>query len=275
MTQELIRHQTENTYHSEFHSYICNPSENITPHFHKNFELVVVQKGSCRIFVAGEEYELKEGQAAFILPFQIHGMSVDGAIVRSTTIREGLILTLARAIAGNAPETPVFTPSPATYTYFCSQLHALFGENSGMQQRINPPSKRIKVKGILYAIESEFLEQATLYKIKDSENITMVVLRYIEENFKNDISLRDIAANTGYNYQYLSRVFNYRIGINFKKLLNLYRMQHACYAIQDTNLPMTLIATDSGFQSIRSFNKVCVERFGCSPKELRKRGRKI
>jgi len=276
MKYSLIHHQTENTNLSEFHSYICNSQKNEAPHFHKNFEIMVVMEGSCKIYIADREYVLNKGQAAFIMPFQIHNFTItEGALIRCTTLCEALILTLSRALDGTLPETPVFTPTGATYDYFCGQIHALFGENSGMLKRITPPSRRIKVKGVLYSIESEFLEQVKLHKIKDTENLTMTVLRYIADNFRNDISLHDIAANTGYNYQYLSRTFNSMLGINFKKLLNQYRMEYAYYAIQDTDLPITVIALDSGFQSIRSFNRVCLEIFGCSPRELRKAERNI
>ncbi len=276
MKPTLVHHQTENTYISEFHSYICYSRKNSAPHFHKNFEVIVILKGSCRISVAGQEYELNEGQAAFILPFQIHSFQIiDGALVRSTTIHESLILTLARALDGSIPETPVFTPTQPTYNYFCGQIDTLFREDSGMLKRITPPAKRIKVKGILYSIESEFLEQVNLHRMKDTENITMTVLRYITDNFKNNISLHDIAQSTGYNYQYLSRTFNSMMGINFKKLLNQYRMEYAYYALQDTDQPITVIALESGFQSIRSFNKVCIDTFGCSPRELRKIERNI
>lgn len=276
MNRTLIHHQTENTYMSEFHSYICTPHDNESLHFHKNFETIIVLSGKCYVSVAGIDYELKAGQAALIIPFQVHRFQIsDGAHVRCTNFKESLILTLSRPMEGKIPESPIFTPSLPTYDYFCGQLTSLFGDDSGMQKRINPPAKRMKVKGILYSIESEFLEQVTLHKIKDMENITMTVLRYVADNFKNDISLHDIAQNTGYNYQYLSRTFNCMLGINFKKLLNQYRMEHAYYALQDTDLPVTVIAFDSGFQSIRSFNRVCFETFGCSPKELRKRERRI
>lgn len=276
MHKTVIHHQTENTSYTEFHSYICTSDNNEAPHFHKNFEIITVLKGSCYLTVSDREYHLKEGDAAFILSFLIHSFRIeDGASVRSTTLSEALILTLSLALEGHIPETPVFVPSKPTYDYFCGQLQALFGENSGMQKRITPPAKRLKVKGLLYSIEGDFIEQVTLQKINDTENVTMTVLRYVADNFKNNISLHDIAQNTGYNYQYLSRTFNGMLGINFKKLLNQYRMEHAYYALQDTNHSITEIAFNSGFQSIRSFNRVCFEIFGCSPKELRKRERRI
>ena len=276
MNQSLVRHQTNNTYTSEFHSYICDSEERVEPHFHKNFEIIVCTKGVCRLNVSEREYILTEGQAAFIMPFQIHSFQTEkSASVRCTTLRKALILTLAEVLNGSIPDTPVFTPSPETFNYFCEQAFLLFGNNSGMMDRISPPFKRLKTKGILYSIESEFLEQATFRKTVETEAIVTKVLEYISENFKNNISLHQISESTGYNYQYLSRTFNYTMGTKFKKLLNQYRLEYALYIVHDTNRPITEIAFESGFQSVRSLNRVCYETFGCSPTELRKRDKRL
>jgi AraC-like DNA-binding protein len=154
-------------------------------------------------------------------------------------------------------------------------MDRLFGRDSGLIKRINPPAKRIQVKGTLYILEGEFLEQTTLVSTKGEETITMTVVRYVAEHFKQNIALSDVAKATGYNYQYLSRTFNQILGINFKSLLNQYRMEYAFAELQDTDLPISEIAYDSGFQSLRAFNHVCKEIFGRSPKELRKENRRL
>ena len=84
------------------------------------------------------------------------------------------------------------------------------------------------------------------------------------------ISLKTIARDRGYNYQYLSRTFNKIVGINFKRLVNQYRMEYAFAKLQDTNLPLSQIAFESGFQSIRSFDHVCRSVYNKSPMELRR-----
>ena len=150
MTQSIVRHQTKNTYNSEFHSHICENGERMESHFHKNFEIIVCLKNSCQLTVAENKYVLREGQAAFIMPFQIHSFSTEnGAAVRCTTLRKALILTLAEVLDGSIPNTPVFNPSKETFDYFSNQSPLLFGKNSGMLERISPPFKRLKTKGIL------------------------------------------------------------------------------------------------------------------------------
>ena len=276
MKNSLAHHFLEHTYVYEFHTHICDTCTKSTPNFHKNLELIVALKGKCSIAISDKTYDISEGEAALIMPYEVHSFKVaDGGYVSCTTFNESLVNTLYKTIKEHRPESPIFTPSRSTYSYFAEQMYELFGKNSGEQKLITPPSKRLKVKGLLYSLESEFLEQVPLVTANDYETITTTVLKYISENFKENISLKDIAANIGYNYQYISRTFNGMMGMNFKKLLNMYRMEHAFYMLRNTDIPITEIAYESGFQSVRSFYRVCFETYGFSPVELRNRERRV
>lgn len=276
MNNNIVYHLTEHSNLLEFHKHIRTESSHPLPSMHKNLELSVALKGGCTIIVMGKSYRIEEGQAAFIFPYQPHYFIVDkGGAVQNITFHAGLTITLYKAITSHRPTTPIFSPSKSTLDYFCSQLATLFVENEVMLKHITPPSKRLKVKGLLYIMESEFISQVPLTEAKEYETIITTILNFVSEHYREDISLHDIATNTGYNYQYLSRTLNSTLDINFKQLLNMYRIEDAYRALQNTDASITEISFASGFQSIRSFNRVCIETFGCSPKELRERERGI
>ena len=267
-----LYHQIENTTYSEFSTRVCgadNPECELF-HFHKNFELLIVMQGTCACTVGGEEYAISEGDCILVCPFQIHSFRPGAdSFVRRVTFHEHLILTLAQNLDERRPQNPVFRPAPMLTEFFLRQMDRFFGEDSGSFTRIAPHHTRMQVKGCLYTLGGEFLGQVNLMPRKSADAVTMAVVQFISENYRKDISLRDAARETGYNYQYLSRTFNRIIGINFKKMLNQYRLEHAHALLQDTKLPIGDIAFESGFQSIRSFDQICLEHFGKSPKELR------
>lgn len=276
MKHSVAHHLAEHTYLYEFQTSVCDSTARSTPNFHKNLELIVALEGECNLHIHDRSYRICKGQAALIMPYHIHSFDVaPGGSVICTNFGEVLAPTLYKVINKNRPVTPVFTPTAETYGYFCGQMLSLFGRGYAPTQMITPLPKRIKVKGLLYSIESEFLEQVPLKAVNDFETITEAVLKYISENFKENITLKDIATNTGYNYQYLSRSFNDMLCSNFKTLLNHYRIEHAYALLYGTDNPITDIALDSGFQSLRSFYRVCTKVFGCSPKELRERARSV
>ena len=53
-------------------------------------------------------------------------------------------------------------------------------------------------------------------------------------------------------------------------MLNQYRTSYALELLRDSDLSLTEIAFESGFQSIRSFDHVFRQSLGRSPKDFRK-----
>ncbi len=267
-----LYHQTENTFHSEFSTRLYAGAQDFEHlHFHKNFEIIVVMEGNCLCTVGGSQYTVTAGEAIFICPFQIHGFTLaKGSLARRITFHEHLILTLSQSLDGMRPRIPVFSLSPLLKDFCLRKIDLFFGTDSGPCGRISPKEIRMQVKGCLYLLGGEFVEKAELFETPSSDTVTMAVAEYISDNFKSDITLHDVAKEKGYNYQYLSRVFNRVMGMNFKRMLNLYRLEYAYALLQDTDRSISDICFESGFQSIRSFNQVCKEIYKKTPKELKK-----
>ncbi len=268
-----LYHQIENTNDSELSTYIYdyNAWDFNSPHFHKNIEILVVVTGVCHCVVGEQEYTLREGDAVYVMPFQVHSLYVEeGASVRCVTFSDLLVLTLSKEMEGKKAQTALFRPAPETRGFFLDQMLLLFGHRFGQKRQVEP-LKRMKLKGLLYMMGSEFLEQVEFVPAGGSDAIAMDIVQYLSEQYKNDISLHDIAEAKGYNYQYLSRVFNKMFGVNFKKMLNQYRMAHAFALLVDSNQSVAEIAFESGFGSIRSFDHVCREIYGKTPSQLRQK----
>ena len=277
MGGEIIKqsfyHQVENTLLSEFSTYIYNGNswDFNSHHFHINFELLLVINGVCHYTVGDDTYDLQIGDAIFVLPFQVHHFELEeGTTVRCLTFSEALIKTLAKQFEKKKLNCPVFRPSDATAQYFLSGIQDLFGNCSDQNIQV-PNAKRMRLKGLLYGMGGELIEQIQPVDIGSADMVVMAVVDYITDNFKSNISLRDVADAKGYNYQYLSRIFNHTFGINFKTMLNLYRTNHALGLLRDSHLSITEIAFESGFQSVRSLDNAFRDRFGKSPKEFRKK----
>lgn len=268
-----LYHQSENTFRAEISTriYGANESEVGGLHFHKNFELLAVIKGECVCAVGGTKYCAKEGEAIFICPFQIHGFTLgEGSRVRRITFHEHLILTLSQTLDGMRPASPIFRLDSSIGELLLTKMNEFFGDGGVICGRITPQDVRMQVKGMLYLIGGDLVKKVELVQTPTADTVVIAVAQYISENFKEDITLCDVAKEKGYNYQYLSRIFNRVMGMNFKKMLNLYRLEHAYALLQDTDSSISEICFESGFQSIRSFNQVCREIYGKSPKELKR-----
>ena len=101
------------------------------------------------------------------------------------------------------------------------------------------------------------------------DNIVYQVVCYIAENFKNSISLSEMAKELGVSKYVLSRVFSKVFYRNFNQYLNEIRLDYACALLTYTNETITDVAMNAGFESQRTFNRVFREQFKKTPRDYR------
>lgn len=109
-------------------------------------------------------------------------------------------------------------------------------------------------------------------KKSESNRIINQMIEFISQNYKENISLRDVASHFGYEYHYISRYLSKSVRTNFRVLLNQYRLEHAKTMLLNSSVngdgvSITKIALDSGFQSIRTFNRAFMNYTGTEPRK--------
>ena len=102
----------------------------------------------------------------------------------------------------------------------------------------------------------------------DSEVIT-AVMTYINNHYREELSLEDVAQFAGFSRYYFSRSFKRQTGYSFKDYLCQKRLQVAMDLLIRTNRSMRDVAIDSGFGSVATFNRVFREKKGCTPTQYR------
>ena len=102
----------------------------------------------------------------------------------------------------------------------------------------------------------------------DSEVINASMV-YINNHYREDLSLDDVAEFAGFSRYYFSRSFKKQTGYSFKDYLCNKRLQVAMDLLIRTRRPMREVALDSGFGSVATFNRVFRENKGCTPTQYR------
>lgn len=85
------------------------------------------------------------------------------------------------------------------------------------------------------------------------------------------LKLSDVARLVGTNRTYLSRFFNQENGYTFYDYVNQLRVKHAAHLLENSNLPISQVADQSGFNSLSTFRRVFNGNYQCSPQEYRSR----
>lgn len=95
------------------------------------------------------------------------------------------------------------------------------------------------------------------------------VLQYIKDNYREKISVEDIAAQVQLSSSHLFAVFKKQMGVSPISFLNSYRMSIAAKQLQATANPINQISAEVGIEDSIYFNKIFKKHYQMSPTEYR------
>lgn len=128
---------------------------------------------------------------------------------------------------------------------------------------------------ILYKLSldtnSRILCTSTFVNQDDSSESRRIqkVLSYLNNNYKNEIRLLDVANHVNMSEVSFSRFMKKRTGKNYIEYLNDLRMGIASRYLVDTNKTIAEISYECGFNNLSNFNRIFKKRKGYTPKEFR------
>uniref|UniRef100_UPI0032169E88 AraC family transcriptional regulator n=1 Tax=uncultured Draconibacterium sp. TaxID=1573823 RepID=UPI0032169E88 len=129
----------------------------------------------------------------------------------------------------------------------------------------------IHILGILAESDNyRLLSSGTVnsYKHEKNEQFKTICL-YIGNNFHQTIKLEDIAAIHNMTTSTFSRLIKRETGKSFIEYLNDFRISHTARQLVETNLSITEIAFNSGFNNLANFNRIFRKIKGCTPTEYK------
>ncbi len=103
-----------------------------------------------------------------------------------------------------------------------------------------------------------------------ANNLTARVKRYVEENLDRPVNVNDVAAALFMNPDYISRQFKNETGIPLKEYIVRQKMESARALLQNTGLPIGVVAAKMGYDNFSYFSQVYRKVMGVSPTEERR-----
>lgn len=97
------------------------------------------------------------------------------------------------------------------------------------------------------------------------------VFEYVKENYKEEISLLEIAKIANLTPTSFCRMFKLKTKKSFVEYLNEIRVSNACKFLIETDLGISEIAYECGYKTASNFNKLFKKLTGTTPKEYRKK----
>lgn len=234
---------------------------NFPEHIHKYIEILYVISGRQRINIRGTDYNITEGNGILVFPDTVHSYpgNEDKADV--------LILICDPKIFGSLfPDLKKLKPhSPMIYD---SQISP---ELKFALNAISPDSsKEIKFSWacviLSYIMNIIRFDSATDAPVDD---IAYKIVKYIEENFTDNITRDTLSEHFNVSKCYISKIFTEKFNINLRNYLGLIRAEYAASLIRTSNETFTTVSRLAGFESIRTFNRIFKAVYGMTPNEYK------
>jgi len=104
---------------------------------------------------------------------------------------------------------------------------------------------------------------------ENHEDYTARAVKYINQNYQKDITLKSVADSLFISESYLSRLFKANAGQTFVDYLTYYRIKMACRLLKDPDVKIQEIANIIGYKDQRYFSVIFKKLVGLTPKEFR------
>ena len=243
--------------------------------WHADFELLVVVRGSVELCVSGQRHILEEDDLALINPNEGHATlglgqgNIAMVLHIEPTFFKGYydeIIRLNLVSCARTRRDPRF----AVIRRCLAQMMVLGARSD--------PASRLRYDALFYRLVSAVVptdavldRQPAAYRIdRRGKDAVGRLVSYIEDNYRERITLAGLAQRTGYNASYISQLFKGKLGINFSEYLLRVRLAAATAALSASDARVSDIAAMHGFADLKSFNAAFRKTFGKTPAEYRR-----
>ncbi|WP_099470032.1 AraC family transcriptional regulator [Konateibacter massiliensis] len=257
-------------------------AEHLMPnsHFHSTYEAYYLLSGERTFFIKDRTLLLKAGDFLLVHPNVLHKTANT-----NQPEHEKIILNFKEAFLPSLHESffetlrPEFSKEYLVIHFsmqhrlrFEDYLLQIVKEAQGLREGYDIVIQSLLAQLLVFASRHmELNNMEALEYINPMHERVSEIVRYINANYKKDLSLSLVADHFFVSPYYLSRTFKEVTGFSFVQYINSVRVKEAIKLLENTSLKVYTIAERVGFGSITHFGRIFREITGHSPLYYRKR----
>jgi AraC-like DNA-binding protein/mannose-6-phosphate isomerase-like protein (cupin superfamily) len=256
------------------------PSFDVNWHFHSEYQLFTVLKGRGTRFIGDHMQTFKEGDMVLTGPNLPHLWRNDNEYLDSKNGLEthGIVIYFPDQFLKNSVFEVEEFEEIAQVLQKSERGIVITGRTNNqislmMQELLYLKGTQsiIKLLQILNqmidSIDCQPITQVGYINLnKESETDRMgEVYEFVMKNFKEKITLEQVAEIANLSVSAFSRYFKTRVNKSFSEFLIEIRISHACKLLHDEDLNISEISFECGFFTISHFNKQFKEKTGKTP----------
>ncbi len=244
----LYEKHSDNSGHIYFMRSEAVDGAKVILHVHNAIELKFIVEGSYFIDVGGEKHVCGSGDIVFVGSRRPHAYRSLGKSVNYVLVVGQEYLNAV------CPKGKVFSLLMAGGKNF-GHLKSLLDETFPLWSRMDAYAR----KGFVFRLLGTLLQYYPLADdIKDKkENTVAAILEYIDEHYRENLTLETLSKKFGYTKNYFSNIFNKYIGMGIRECVNRCRINKALELIRESEGKISLwgIAEKCGYESLNTFNR--------------------
>ena len=247
----------------------------VPSHWHNSIEIIFVLQGKLEVHVNQTKYQLGEGDILLINRCHVHEViGLDMNMIATFLIPAAFL----KEKLANANEIGFDCYSGAVGKerrqgleriryYLADMVKLKYKNDEGYELDLH--IRMLEVFSILmkqFRLDSP--EGAMNEKYMDR---MLRIITYIDEHYKEPVTLQTIAAREYLSVPYLSKFFGENIGMNFQSYLTSIRLKHTVEELlHNGETSIADIALQHGFPNAKSFYAAFKSRYSMTPNEYRK-----
>lgn len=222
------------------------------PHFHDFCEIEYVIDGSGSYVIDDKTYTIKKGALFFSTPLNFHYVHDSSFQLYNVMFSSSVI------------DNEILSKIIPVNTFFIDENNEKF---------LTDLFEELLLSGAVKY--SSILLNAILYKLSTLSNVNSHFSQinnaviYLFNNFRNNVTLSEVAEHTGYSVNYFSYLFKKEMGLSFKNFIDDLRFEYARKLLTHTDYSVCEVCKLSGFDDYANFVRRFKKRFNVTATQLK------
>ena len=268
-----------------YNTYLCSiplDFELVPPHWHDEMEIIYIKKGRGIINVDFKEYHVSALTLVFILPGQLHSIEQyeDETMEYENIIFDYSMLLSKKKDSVYEDFLKPLTHGKITVPTVFSQVYPYFTDLVSPIDacdeicKTKPQGYQLFIKSMLFQfffiLDNRCRNLTTPKNNRKAIDKMKIILKYVENNYANKITISEIADVIGFSESHFMRYFKETMGTSFIEYLKDYRLTMAARLLQSSEDSILNISAEVGFDNLSYFNRSFKARYGITPRQYRK-----
>lgn len=231
-------------------------------HWHEYCELEFVVRGTGLHQVGGKEYRFAPGDCWLVGGIESHGiLTEEETELANLSFFPDLLPEELGSVLDTRPVILCRFPGARR-----AELEELFRRIAA--EETPHPFSRLNASALLVQILVAVLREAGV-DASVPPAFLRTVTAWARRHFREEAKLSALASELSVSPNHLGKVFRNTTGIAFSDYITGLRLNRACHLLSKTDLPVKVVALDSGFRSVEYFHTVFRAHLGRTPAEYR------